>query len=156
MKTPRSPRSALLPAILPPVSLIIHTSSPGPRSSAPEKIAPQWQWHYRSLLALRDRLDRAHTEHASEAIAPSDEGGIDAADSAQNQLDRDLLWAELGSENDRLLEIDAALARIRGGTYGRCVATGKPISAARLRAIPWTRFCREAAEVNETRAQHAV
>ena len=148
MKTPRGPRSALLPAIIPPVSLVIRPSTRA-SSSAPENIAPEWQWHYRTLLGLRDRFDRAHAEHASEAIAPSDEGGIDAADSAQNQLDRDLLWAELGAENDRLLEIDAALARIRSGTYGFCGATGKPISAARLRAIPWTRFCREAAEVNE-------
>ena len=152
MKTPPGPRSALLPAIFPPVSRIIRTSSTGTRSSAPEKIAPQWQRHYRTLLGLRDRFDQAHTEHASAAIAPSDEGGIDAADSAQNQLDRDLLWAELGAENDRLLEIDAALARIRNGTYGLCEATGKPISAARLRAIPWTRFCREAADANEIRA----
>ena len=34
-------------------------------------------------------------------------------------------------------EIDAALARLDAGTYGICVASGKPIPKERLRAIPW-------------------
>ena len=34
-------------------------------------------------------------------------------------------------------QIDAALGRIRAGTYGICVASGKSIPQERLRAIPW-------------------
>ena len=34
-------------------------------------------------------------------------------------------------------EIDAALARLEAGTYGICLASGKPIPKERLRAIPW-------------------
>ena len=34
-------------------------------------------------------------------------------------------------------EIDAALGRIKAGTYGICVASGKSIPQERLRAIPW-------------------
>ncbi len=34
-------------------------------------------------------------------------------------------------------QIDAALDRIKAGTYGICVASGKPIPQERLRAIPW-------------------
>jgi RNA polymerase-binding transcription factor DksA len=48
-------------------------------------------------------------------------------------------------EENSFAEVEAALQRIRNGTYGICEATGKPISLDRLRAIPWTRFCREAA-----------
>jgi RNA polymerase-binding transcription factor DksA len=40
-------------------------------------------------------------------------------------------------------EIEDALERIRQGTYGVCLATGKPIGKARLRATPWARFCYE-------------
>ena len=34
-------------------------------------------------------------------------------------------------------QIDAALDRIKAGTYGICVASGKAIPQDRLRAIPW-------------------
>ena len=44
-------------------------------------------------------------------------------------------------------EIDAALARLDAGTYGRCVDCGNDIAPARLEALPWTAYCvRSAAE----------
>jgi RNA polymerase-binding transcription factor DksA len=56
------------------------------------------------------------------------------------------LAAALALEEGMLVEIDAALERIREGTYGMCELTGKTIPDERLRALPWTRFTREAAE----------
>lgn len=69
---------------------------------------------------------------------------MDPADSASDEFDHNVALAVLSAEQDALLEIDAALNRIRTGTYGTCEATGKPIPAARLRAIPWTRFAHSA------------
>ncbi len=43
----------------------------------------------------------------------------------------------------QLQEIDEALERIRKGTYGVCLATGKPIGKSRLRAKPWAKYCYE-------------
>lgn len=106
---------------------------------------------YRMLRHLRDRIQQAHAEHAGEAATPPNTDSNDAADFAQESSDRDLLWAELGAENDRLFEIDSALQRIREGTYGFCELTGRAIPPARLRAIPWTRYCRSAAEAQERR-----
>jgi DnaK suppressor protein len=40
-----------------------------------------------------------------------------------------------------LADIDAALARIREGRYGVCVACGGPMGLQRLRAIPEARYC---------------
>lgn len=40
-----------------------------------------------------------------------------------------------------LAEIDAALARLDGGSYGTCQACGQPISAQRLTARPTARTC---------------
>jgi DnaK suppressor protein len=42
--------------------------------------------------------------------------------------------AELG-------EIEAAFQRVRHGSYGVCQACGRRIAAARLQALPATRFC---------------
>ncbi len=39
------------------------------------------------------------------------------------------------------VEIDAALARIEAGTYGRCEACGGAIGRQRLRAISEVRLC---------------
>ena len=38
-------------------------------------------------------------------------------------------------------DIDAALARIQEGSYGRCLACGGPMGLQRLRAIPEARYC---------------
>jgi RNA polymerase-binding transcription factor DksA len=117
-----------------------------PNSGLPERIPEPWAWHYRALRHMRDRLVRAHAEHATQAVAAPDMPGGDVVDGAQEQTDRDLLWAELGNEADRLFEVDCALQRIRAGTYGFCEATGYPIRAERLRAIPWTRYSLAAAQ----------
>lgn len=151
MKTPRHPSQGAKhpPVSSPPVRADLEPSTPN--SCGPEKIPPAWRWHSRTLLQLRDRLLRAHAEHASQAVTPLDLDSNDAADSAQDRADRDLLWAELGAENDRLFEIDCALQRIHDGVYGFCEATGHPIPVERLRAVPWTRYSRTAAESRETR-----
>lgn len=129
----------------------VSVPAPTPNSDGRARIPAAWQWHYRTLIHLRERLMHAHVEHARDAAAPSEMRGVDLVDTAQDKMDRDLLWAELGAEDDRLFEVDCALQRIRDGTYGFCEDTGNPIPAERLRAIPWTRFCRLAAERHEHR-----
>lgn len=49
----------------------------------------------------------------------------------------------LDHERETLREINAALQRIDDGTYGICEGTGHPISKARLKASPWTRYSYE-------------
>lgn len=49
----------------------------------------------------------------------------------------------------QLMEIESALARIENGTYGICEETLEPIEELRLRAIPWTRFSIEGAEIRQ-------
>jgi RNA polymerase-binding transcription factor DksA len=117
-----------------------------PNSDGREKIPHQWAWHHRTLLRLRERLLRSRAEHSSEVSTPADMLGVDVVDTSREQTDRDLLWAELGAEEDRLFEVDCALQRIRDGVYGVCEETGLPIPPERLRAVPWTRYCRTAAE----------
>jgi DnaK suppressor protein len=41
----------------------------------------------------------------------------------------------------QLEAVEAALARIAAGTYGRCTNCGQPIPAERLEAIPWAEHC---------------
>lgn len=112
-------------------------------------VPPKWQWHYRALLALRRALLEEHEARHTALRSPTESGGRDALDQAAERQEQDELLAELSAEDAEIGEIDAALERIRAGTYGTCIATGEPISPARLRALPWTRFSREAAEKRE-------
>jgi len=102
----------------------------------------RWRWHHGALVKLRERLLKQRAELAAAILEPVDPLNSDIADNAADELDHDLALALLSAEQDTLFEIEAALGRIRTGTYGRCEVTGKAISSARLRAVPWTRFCR--------------
>lgn len=52
-------------------------------------------------------------------------------------------------ERETLREVDDALLRLDRGTYGKCVDCGRPIEAARLEAVPWTRYCLEDQEKHD-------
>jgi len=97
-------------------------------------------------MRLKDRIVAELEERQRDVNASLAESHKDPADTAAEKSERDILFAELGMEKNSIAEIEAALQRIRSGTYGICEATGKPIAPERLRAIPWTRFCKEAAQ----------
>ena len=42
--------------------------------------------------------------------------------------------------------IEWALDRLKKGNYGICTSCGKPISRARLKAVPWTDYCLDCME----------
>ena len=78
-------------------------------------------------------------------------------DHLEQPPDRDWNDNAIESEMDEVLEslgqagvtemeaIHAALARIKGGSYGICVRCGEDISVARLDVIPHTALCRRCA-----------
>lgn len=105
-----------------------------------------WVWHRRTLEGLRQRLIEGHRTHLRDSVAPADRDYNDLADIASEQSDRDVLFAELGAVDNQLAEVEAALGRLQAGTYGVCESTGRAIPAERLRALPWARYSREAAE----------
>jgi len=67
--------------------------------------------------------------------------GNHMADMASVTIDREIDYSLQANEQRRLADIDAALRRIDGGTYGRCEACGSEIEEERLEAVPWTRLC---------------
>jgi DnaK suppressor protein len=110
---------------------------------------PKWAWHHHTLTRLHAGLLAARQEHEAETRLPHERGGADAVDFTEAELELRDLRAELAHEFSALAEVEAALARIRDGRYGICEDTGAPIPAARLRALPWTRYTRAAAERRE-------
>lgn len=121
----------------------------GAMKPIPANIPEKWSWHYRALERIRDTLVSEASEHEQESRSGPDRGGTDAGDVARELTEHDMLMAELAQEQTELTEVEAALERIRRGTYGFCEATGQPIAAARLRAVPWTRLSLAAAALRE-------
>lgn len=114
-------------------------------SSPLSGIPARWLWHYHTLQRIRAEVSEARREHRVDASAPLERGGTDSVDTADGACELDTLRAEIALEGAELTEIDAALERLRHGTYGICEVTGGPIEPARLRAVPWTRFSAAAA-----------
>jgi RNA polymerase-binding transcription factor DksA len=110
------------------------------QSPARKRISSKWRAHFRRLTELRDHLLRSQGGLAREALDQQPAFSSHMADAGTDTFDRDFALGMLSSEQDALYEIDDALDRIRNGTYGKCGLTGKSIEAARLEAIPWTRF----------------
>jgi len=67
--------------------------------------------------------------------------GDHIADSATETYLRELDEGLEENAEHLLDEIDAALVRIEDGSYGRCTACGRPISEARLEAVPYATLC---------------
>jgi DnaK suppressor protein len=51
-----------------------------------------------------------------------------------------------------LVQVQYALHRIEDGTYGKCIACGRQIEAARLEPIPWAPYCLEDQEKQDQAA----
>jgi len=111
---------------------------------------------------VRDRL-AAERRRIAELIAETEEGEQEGS-SELSTLDQHP--AEIGTETadwevalslheqltGELADIDAAERRLDDGTYGLCEACGRPIDAARLSALPASRFCIEDQRLAEREA----
>jgi RNA polymerase-binding transcription factor DksA len=110
----------------------------------PERISPKWRTHYQRLLELRDQLLNEQRHQFTDAVNEQPGFSMHMADAGTDSYDRDFALSMLSHEQDAVYEVEEALNRIRNGTYGVCELTGKRIPAARLEAVPWTRFTTEA------------
>jgi RNA polymerase-binding transcription factor DksA len=63
------------------------------------------------------------------------------ADSSQVTAERSEAEALTVSLNDALHDVEAAIARLADGSYGRCRQCGQPIAPARLEAVPTAQLC---------------
>jgi RNA polymerase-binding protein DksA len=71
------------------------------------------------------------------------------ADIGSDNFEQEFTLGLLESERALLQEINEALDRLEGGTYGICLGTGRPIALSRLRARPWAKYCIEYARLVE-------
>lgn len=103
-------------------------------------IAPEWAWHFRTLMALRNHLLSGSGDRCREPLDAMEPPSVHAVDWLAETYDHDLALALPANREEALREVNDAIRRLEQGTYGRCEATGKPIARSRLRAEPWRRY----------------
>jgi DnaK suppressor protein len=100
---------------------------------------------------LEQERDRLRTELSKMSI--DTEGsvgyGTHQADDASVAFEQAKELAVQQNAERLLYKVERALARMDEGSYGICRNCGKPIDPARLRAIPYTRYCMACANRNE-------
>jgi DnaK suppressor protein len=65
----------------------------------------------------------------------------DALDQRLRAVEREFAVRSLEAESRRLREARLALERIEDGTFGTCTECEEPVSASRLKAVPWAALC---------------
>jgi DnaK suppressor protein len=79
---------------------------------------------------------------ASSLQAAGERGfGDEIADAGSFAFERERELSLVGNLRDLIGKVEAALARIHDGTYGRCETCGQAIEAERLDALPYTTLC---------------
>jgi DnaK suppressor protein len=92
-----------------------------------------------ALLDERARVVAELEENDVEAPGQMTYGSQAAAAAHVFEQQRDLALRD--HNNTHLAAIDAALARLEDGTYGRCTSCHRAIPFERLEARPWAALC---------------
>lgn len=99
------------------------------------------------LNMKREILSNLMQEHEEiKEIMDAGKSPRDLVEIASDDLDRKILETLGSYDHKRLNLIDAAIGRIENNTYGKCLKTGRPISRARLEALPYALYCIEVQE----------
>ena len=116
-----------------------------------KQVPEKFRRYYRLLVDMRDALHKGlafHSESALKKSGKDDAGDLSGysqhlADAGTDTADRDFALSLISNEQEALKEIADAIDRMKRGSYGTCEITSKPIPAARLIAVPFTRYSLE-------------
>lgn len=128
------------------------------REKVEEKDIPRkWKKYYNMLISMRKHFSSGAEARAEEVLkrsAKEDSGDLSSygqhlADAGSESFERDMAYCLLSTEKEMIDEIDAAIERMKEGTYGVCELTGKSIPEARLKAVPFTRYTIEGQRIKD-------
>jgi len=105
----------------------------------------------KAIKAVEDKL-RAERSELLEQIADlerraaGEDTGVRVYDDNHGEpetatYERERVLSLLDNSRDLLKQVDVALEKIEAGTYGICESCGKPIEAARVKALPHASLC---------------
>lgn len=112
------------------------------------------------LAKMREQLGEMKTKLLSEVDSElraeresNKDEGMDTYDLASEERDREINFILSDRERVKIKQIDDTLGRLEEGTYGACESCGLEIAEERLRAMPFTRLCRDCQQDEEKEAK---
>ncbi len=109
---------------------------------------------YRILRAmLEDRRSEIHDKLRSlRESLPAEAAEVrDIEEQSVDDLLQEVDFALMEMKSETLRQIDEAIRRLEAGSYGHCVECSREMTAARLKALPFARLCRDCQEQKEER-----
>lgn len=91
---------------------------------------------YNELRASLSRKNDQGTDNTAGQVKPLEDGA--------DTMEKESITQLAARQQKFIVQLENALARIKNGTYGVCVDTGKLIPKERLRAVPHTMHSIEA------------
>lgn len=157
MKATSSPKNPVAAASLFDILGFNPVEAPSLEKHREKEIPRKWKKYYNMLVDLRKRHSMGAESISGEVLkrsAKEDSGDLSSygqhlADAGSESFERDMAYNLLSNEKEMIAEIDAAIERIRNGTYGICEVTGELIPESRLEAIPFTRCTKLGQEIKE-------
>jgi RNA polymerase-binding protein DksA len=133
----------------------VHVHKPIAPVAAAKKLTAKEAREFKDLLlTLRERVSGEYSTLSRDNLE-ANQRDPSLSDQGTDTFDREMELNMMGSEQEVLFEIDAALRRIEKGTYGICELTGQPINVERLQALPYVRFTvRAQSELEKGRAHY--
>jgi DnaK suppressor protein len=101
------------------------------------------------LLKMREELVRGIARKSKETAVSGVSDIGDILDSVSEERTRELEMILTDREKQKLKQIDDALDRIEEKTYGLCEECGVKIPRARLKVVPFAKYCVECKEAIE-------
>jgi len=101
------------------------------------------------LLKMREELVRDIARRSRETAVSGVSDIGDILDSVSEERTRELDMILTDREKQKLKQIDDALDRIEENTYGLCEECGVKIPRARLKVVPFAKYCVECKEAIE-------
>lgn len=130
-------------------------AAPVPAAPGTKKLTAKQTAQFKDqLLTLRERVSGEYSMLSRDNLE-ANQRDASLSDQGTDTFDREMELNMMGSEQEVLFEIDAALRRIEKGTYGICELTGLPINLERLQALPYVRYTvRAQSELEKGRARY--
>ena len=115
------------------------------------KYAPKELKEFEGIIQGKLESAKKELNYIKETLSRSNESGTDTTsgtnkllEDGADTMEKESLSQLAARQQKFIINLENALIRIKNGTYGVCVDTGKLISKERLRAVPHTMHCIEA------------
>jgi len=99
--------------------------------------------HFKTALEGRRQELRRLLARADEEAKSVEGAAAEAIDQAVTGYTKEILLSQGMREHALLRMIEESLARLELGNFGVCLSCSSRIGIARLKAVPWTRYCME-------------